>query len=962
MRNRNLLPRLAGVLSLFFAIATIAHAQDRLPRALSANSSRAVVQGTIHPKAKLATDLGVAPGDKALSSLSLRFNLTSAQSAALSQLLADQQNPSSPRYHQWLTPEQFGAEFGLSQNDLTAATNWLQEQGFTVTGVARGRTFINFNGTVAQVNQAFAANIHTVSLNGETHFANLSDPSLPTALANATAMVGGLNDFRVKPRARQRAADPKFNGGTANGNLIAPGDFYTIYDLNPLISSSINGSGVSIAVTGQSDISLSSYAAFRSAAGLSTSNPPTIQLAGADPGIPSSGDLQESMLDVEWAGATAPAANIIFITGYDVFLNAQTQAIDNKVAPIVTTSYGNCESAFGNAEIASLNILYQQANAQGQTILGPAGDAGAADCEFGQNVFASSGLAVDFPASSPYATAIGGTEFNENGTTYFSTANGNNGGTALSYIPEQPWNETYVVSSGGQLYGLYYGGAGGGGVSQMFSKPAWQVGTGVPADASRDVPDISFNAAALHEGYLVCVPAYNSNGVAVPADCTNGFANSAGQYDVFGGTSVSTPSFAGILALLEQKLQVTGLGNVNPKIYGLANSSYYSSVFHDVTSGTNAVPCSSGSTDCAAGYPGFNPAGTIPCPANSCTGYIAYPSIGYSATTGYDLASGWGSLDATNLVNDWSLASAVGVVTSTQSASTTTVSATPTSLVAGASSVTVTATITSSSSTVTTTPTGTATLLVDNAVFGSAVALSGGTVTFPAYATTTLGSGPHIFSVSYSGDSTYAGSKGSASVDVTSPVVADFSVTPATTTVTVASGGTAAGVTYTVTPLNGFTGSVNFSATAADPSLAATYSFSVTPVVISGTTSGTTVFTLEAFQSNTGAAVHRFNVAPSSKASLGNNPWALGGSGVAVAGLVLFALPRRRRNRWSALMVALVSVGILSAAGCSGSSGSGTNGTTNSTPGTYAITVTAQGQNAAGTVITHNVAVSFVVQ
>jgi subtilase family serine protease len=932
-----------------------------------------VVQGTIHPKVKMAADLGEAPADKALDSLSLRFSMTSAQSAALSQLLADQQNPSSPRYHQWLTPEQFGAEFGMSQNDLASATSWLQEQGFTVTGVARGRTFINFSGTVGQVNRAFAANMHAVSLNGETHIANLSDPSLPTALANVTAMVGGLNDFRVKPRARQRSVEPKFNGGAGNGNLIAPGDFYTIYDLNPLISSSINGSGVSIAVTGQTDIGtagLASYAAFRSAAGLSTTNPPTIQLAGRDPGspgagiqFPTAGDLSESMLDLEWAGAAAPGANIIFITGQDVFLNAQTQAIDNKVAPIITTSYGNCESNFGNAEIASLNVLYQQANAQGQTILGPAGDAGAADCEIFTNVSASTGLAVDFPASSPYATGVGGTEFNENGTNYFSTANGNNGGTATSYIPEQPWNETFLTSSGGQLYGLYYGGAGGGGVSQIFSKPAWQVGNGVPADASRDVPDIAFNAAAQHDGYLVCVPAFtDSTGKFYPADCTSGFANSSGAYDIYGGTSVGTPSFAGILAMLEQKLQVAGLGNVNPKLYGLANSSYYSTVFHDVTSGTNAVPCTLGSTDCSAGYPGFNPAGTIACPANSCTGFIAYPSIGYSATTGYDLASGWGSIDVNNLVNDWLLAPAVGVVTSTQTASTTTVSATPANVVAGAASVTVTATIASSSSSVTTTPTGTATLLVDNAVVGTAVALSGTTVTFPAYATTTLSSGPHTFSVSYSGDGTYAGSKGSASVDVTSPVVADFSVTPATATVTVASGGTAAGVTYTVTPLNGFTGSVSFSATASDPSLAATYSFSVSPVVISGTATGTTVFTLEAFQSNTGAAVQRFNAAPSGKASLGKNPWALGGSGIVVAGLLFFGLPRQRRNRWSALMVALVSVGVLSAAGCSGSAGSGTNGTTKSAPGTYAITVTAQGQDATGTVHTHNVSVSFVVQ
>ncbi len=314
------------------------------------------------------------------------------------------------------------------------------------------------------------------------------------------------------------------------------------------------------------------------------------------------------------------------------------------------------------------------------------------------------------------------------------------------------------------------------------------------------------------------------------------------------------------------------------------------------------------------------------------------------------------------MVTDWLLATPVGVSTSALNASTTT-AATTTPNVASGASVTVTVTVASAMSGVTTAPTGTVQLLVDNVAEGAAVSLSGGTATLPAFATTNLASGAHNFAASYSGDANYAGSKGAVSVDVTSSTTQDFTLTPATATVTVASGSTAAGVTYTVTPLNGFTGDVTFTTTTTATSLNGTYSFSVDPVVISGTTAGTTVLTLEAFEdASSQAGTHGLLRRKVAKAAnrMPVNPWTLGGSGVALAGLLLVAVPKRNRRRWSALVVLLVSVGVISASGCSSSSTGNEN--INTTPGTYAITVTAQGTDASGNPLTHNVALTFVVQ
>ena len=870
----------------------------------------------VHPAALRATDLGEAASDRVLSEMTLRFSMTVSQQTALDALLADQQNPASAKYHQWLTPEQFGAQFGLASADLTKVSSWLGSQGFTVAQVARGGTFIRFSGTVAQVDKAFHTSIRRLSLDGEPHFGNLTAPVLPTAIAAVTAGVTGLHDFHPKAHHREFLAAapqtstnglmPTFTSATSGNHFIAPGDFYTIYDENSLLSSGINGTGVTIAVAGQTDIALADIAAFRTASGLSASAP-AIQLYGKDPGMPSTDDLTEAELDVEWSGATAPNANILFVNATDVIDGSLTQAIDNNIAPIVTISYGTCETSVGAALLTSYNNLLKMANTQGQSVFAASGDSGATDCDY-QVASATKGLAVDFPAVLPTVTGVGGTMFSEGTGTYFSSTNGTNSGSALSYIPEAVWNEdnTSSLSSGG------------GGASVYFTKPSWQVGTGVPADSSRDVPDVAMNAAASHDGYLICSSGF----------CTNGYRNSGGYLDVVGGTSVATPSFAGLMALVVQKTG-TRQGNANPTIYALANSTYYGNVFHDVVTGTNASPCTTGTTGCSSG-------GTI----------------GYAATAGYDRATGWGSVDAYNLVNDWSLVTAIGT-TSGAAASTTTVTASPTAVTAGAA-ITLSASVTGAS-----VPTGSVQFLVDSVATGSAVALTAGKAVY-SLSTTSLSAGTHTVSAAYSGDASYASSKGVVIIDITSAASPDFALTPSTTTVSAKSGSAAAGITFTVAALNGFTGNVSFTSSTTSSNLNAQYTFSPNPVVITSTAaSGTTTLTLDAFVSNATTT----GLVPVATVHSDSKPWTAAGGGIAFAGLLMLLLPKRRRM--AGLVALVVSMAAVGALGCGtgGASPSTTSVTTSTatTPGTYTINVVATGV-VSGVSVTHNAVVTFVVQ
>lgn len=610
---------LCAVLSLDMASHSSGEVASRVRGELQ-NGETFVLTGNVHRLAVPSADQGDAEGSLALPHITIHFKMSDSQRAELNALLEDQQNPSSSGYHQWLTPEEYGARFGISQHDLDKTIAWLESAGFSNVQVNRSRTAVTMSGTAGLVRAAFQTSIHRYQVSGVAHYANSTNPLLPRALTGMVTAIRGLNDFHPKPRLiRQRVAangDPRFTSSISGNHFLAPSDFATIYDVQALYNSGINGSGQTIVIPGQSDIELSDISAFRSAAGLPASNPQVVH-TGTDPGVLSaSGDESESDLDIEWAGGVAPQATIVFVVSEDVG-TSEFYAIDNNLGPVMSITYGLCESQFGQADVDATEQEFQQANAEGMTIVTAAGDNGAADCDSG-NV-ASQGLAVDYPSSSTYVTGMGGTQFNEGSGTYWNSTNNAQNGSAISYIPEMVWNTT---SADGQLA------AGGGGSSILFTKPTWQQALNMPDDGARDVPDLALTASPDHDGYLIC----SGSG-----DCVKGFRKSNSDLDPIGGTSAAAPTFAAIVALLVEK---TGSrqGNINPALYRLANSS--SDAFHDITSGNNRVPCQQGTTNCPNGG-----------------------SIGYFAGPGYDLASGLGSVDADHLVNEWSGAVSIPTLT-----------------------------------------------------------------------------------------------------------------------------------------------------------------------------------------------------------------------------------------------------------------------------------------------------------
>ena len=330
-----------------------------------------------------------------LDHVMVMFRPSAAQQSDLDQFLVAQQNPSSPDFHKWLTPEQFADRFGISTSDNSKVVAWLQSEGLTVNESARGRNWVAFSGTAAQVSQALRTEIHRYQTNGATHIANATEPSVPEALADIVGGFMGLNDFHPKSMAtkfQQLLPDPDYNNG-ANHYLV-PQDFATIYDITPLTTAGFDGTGQKIAIVGQSDLILSDLTAFRTRYGL-PANPPVLVPYGADPGV--NGDLVEADLDLEWSGAIAPKATIYYVYGQDAF-EAAIVAIGSNIAPVISISYGGCEI---DNPVALFRAIGQQANAQGITILSASGDSGAAGCDLqGTDPLATRGQSVNFPADS----------------------------------------------------------------------------------------------------------------------------------------------------------------------------------------------------------------------------------------------------------------------------------------------------------------------------------------------------------------------------------------------------------------------------------------------------------------------------------------------------------------------------------------------------------------------------------
>ena len=479
--------RLTLRLGCLFLAAWAAYAQqDRIAGPIDTTRT-VVLKGNRSSRAMPQYDRGPVDPGQLINGINLVFTRTASQQAALDQLLAEQQDPTSPNYHNWLTPEQFSDRFGLSSGDLAGVTGWLRSQGFSVAYEARSRTYVTCSGTAAQVRVAFHTELHRYQVDGEMHFANSSDPSIPTALEPVVLVIQGLDDFR--PKAPIHQFSPNY---TANGShSLVPGDIAIIYDINPIYQGGVTGSGQKIAVIGQSNINMSDIAAFRSSIGLSNNNPQLVLVPGsADPGIVK-GDQGESTLDLEYAGGIAQNASVLFVYSSSV-ITSEEYAIDQNLAPVMTLSYGECEPAISSSPSSAIayRSFAQQANAQGITWTASTGDTGAAECDNGVQI-ATHGLAVEIPSSIPEVTAVGGSEFNEGSGNYWSTTNNSTTrASALGYIPEIAWNDTPIsIANGGTLAST------GGGASIFFPKPAWQAGTGVPNDGARDVPDLAFSAA-----------------------------------------------------------------------------------------------------------------------------------------------------------------------------------------------------------------------------------------------------------------------------------------------------------------------------------------------------------------------------------------------------------------------------------------------------------------------------------
>jgi subtilase family serine protease len=596
-------------------LGTLPGQQDRIPR--PPDNSR-TVQTTVQamaegssvrvpgsPRVKSGEDLGPVDPFLRLSLVTLLLKPSPDQQAALERLLEEQQNHSSPDYHRWLSPSEFADRFGAGPDELARVQAWLAGQGLAVEHLARSRNWIAFSGTAGEIDRALHTGIHRYRVDGRVHFANSSDPAVPVGLEDVVDGFWGLDDFRLETPTGLRPALTASNGD----HYLAPDDLAVIYDIAPLYQSGIDGTGQTIAIIGQTGIDLADTRAFRSMFSLPDRDPQVV-LFGPDPGI--TGDLAEANLDLQWAGAVARNATIVYVYSQDVMTSVR-YAISQNLAPVISMSYGGCEQLMVGNSPSALRLLGQQANVQGITWIASSGDNGPAACDSPGSPAALNGLAVNFPASLPEVTAVGGTQFNDDAT-YWSTTNGANYLSALSYLPERAWNASSLGN------GIL---ASGGGASLFYVKPWWQAGPGVPSDGARDVPDVALAASSSHDGYLIEL---------------------GGALFLYGGTSAGAPVFAGLVALLNQQMELNqpgsppGLGNINPTLYGLSLTA--PQAFHDITAGDNLIPC----------------AGTL-----NCT--VANPQIGYSATPGYDLVTGLGSVDAWQLISRWNPRNAPASVT-----------------------------------------------------------------------------------------------------------------------------------------------------------------------------------------------------------------------------------------------------------------------------------------------------------
>ena len=799
------------------SLAQISRAPARITQSID-NTQLVRLKGNLNPLARPEFDLGPVEDWQPMNRMLLLLQRSPEQETALQQLLAEQQMKDSPNFHKWLTPQQFGAQFGPADADIQAVTDWLASQGFHGIKVSNGRTAIEFSGTVDQVQNAFHTEIHRYIVQGETRQANSEDPQIPAALAPVVTGVVSLHNFPENSMKRsagtmvatkQNAMSPLFTTNTGCGPapdfalpcyVVGPGDFAKIYSLPP--TTTLDGTNVTIGIAADSNINPQDVAAFRALFGLSSNfAAANVIVNGQDPGLDPGGEELEADLDVQVAGMVAPGATVKLVASESTLSThgpdlSALYLVDNNIADIISESFGVCETALGTTNNAFYNALWEQASAQGITVVVAAGDSGSAACDDPSlESIATGGLAVNGIASTPFNVAVGGTDFDDVGkqTTFWGNSAANapvSRASALGYIPETVWNDSCgatatstnlnsvcAIASPNSLLNIA---AGGGGASTVYAKPAWQSGTITPADAHRDLPDVSLFASdgpQTDSSYLVCeadVPP--PPGTTPPPSCAT---TGSFSFQAAGGTSASAPAFAGIMALINQqqmntaKLAGSGRqGNASPVLYKIAAAETFAScnsstmpltgsatcVFYDITkaSDSNSVPCAGASSPtCSSQTAGTN--GVIVTASASTT-----PA--FDAASGYDFATGLGSINVTNLAAAWK--TTVGAFQGSVTSLTLNGVATPLTITHGTA---VTAAVTVGPAVAgTTQPTGDVSLIssVGNVGVGSGT-LNGLSPDVASFTTTKLPAGAYTVHAHYAGDATFAPSDDPTGVAVT---------------------------------------------------------------------------------------------------------------------------------------------------------------------------------------------------
>jgi len=763
--------RRAGQLALAAAMAfpVALAAQHTAPAA--GDRAQTQVLANHHPLwARSANDRGAIAPDRLLPQMTMVLARTAEQEAAFDQLLVAQQDPSSPSYHHWLTPAEVGERFGPSPDQVAAVTGWLEAAGLHVNWVAPSRTFIGFTGSAAAVGRAFQTEMHAYAVRGDERYAVASDPEIPAALAEVVKAVRGLFTVNERPQHSFRAIDLASPQATdsAGDHFLAPWDFDTIYN----VPGGPGGGGETIGIVGEARVNTADITNFNRITEATVPTPTEVVPAafgGVDPGPPltampagntSHADQGEATLDVLRAGSVAGGAKLLLVVataasggvGDDAEYLVQTTPVP---AQIMTISFGACESESGVSGVDFWDGLFQQAASEGISVFVSSGDSGASGCDtsFGGPPSNPEPNSPNVICSSTYATCVGGTEFNDaaDPAEYWSTSNNAELGSALGHIPEGAWNEPLDAKGEPEVA------ATGGGVSKFIATPSWQTGTGVPsARAGRYTPDVSFSASG-HDGYFACFAAGGGS-------CVDG-TNGSFSFVAFSGTSAAAPSMAGVAALLDDYLG-TSEGNLNPGIYTTA--AVFPFAFHDVT------VSSSGVTGCAVNTPSMCN-NSIPGPTDLTGG-----QGGYVVGTGYDEATGLGSLEVANFVYNYTTSTAkiAPTVTLIQNSDniTSIQSMNVQIIVAGGSN----------------NPTATGTVtLTSGSYSSSATTLSQGsaTITIPGGA---LAIGTDTLTAEYAPDSnsatTYNSASGTGSVTVTAatPVVPGVTMALASTNITAA--------------------------------------------------------------------------------------------------------------------------------------------------------------------------------